>query len=188
MKKPRVCLDTSVVGGCEDEEFAEASRELLAQAQAGKLVLLVSDLLMGELARAPEAVRQRLAGLAPECVEYVPETEEARSLRDCYVAAGIVGPAQVNDALHVAQRDGGARGCDRELEFQAYRPLRQNPPLQRGEPARGLLSGGHPLADRNSVNHEDETVRLRGDERAHPAGDGGGGGAARERRNETPPR
>ena len=62
MKKPRIYLDTSVVGGCEDEEFAEASRELLAQAQAGKLVLLVSDLLVGELARAPEAVRQRLAG------------------------------------------------------------------------------------------------------------------------------
>ena len=57
MKKPRIYLDTSVVGGCEDEEFAEASRELLAQAQAGKLVLLVSDLLVGELARAPEAVR-----------------------------------------------------------------------------------------------------------------------------------
>ena len=36
-------------------------------------------------------------------MEYVPETQEARSLRDCYVAAGIVGPAQVNDALHVAQ-------------------------------------------------------------------------------------
>ena len=103
MKKPRIYLDTSVVGGCEDEEFAEASRELLAQAQAGKLVLLVSDLLVSELARAPEAVRQRLAGLAPECVEYVPETSEARSLRDCYVAERIVGPAQVNDALHVAQ-------------------------------------------------------------------------------------
>ncbi len=102
MKKPRIYLDTSVVGGCEDEEFAEASRELLAQAQAGKLDLLVSGLLLGELARAPEAVQRRLAGLAPECVEYVAETEEARTLRDCYVAAGIVGPAQVNDALHVA--------------------------------------------------------------------------------------
>ena len=31
MKKPRIYLDTSGVGGCEDEEFAEASRELLAQ-------------------------------------------------------------------------------------------------------------------------------------------------------------
>ena len=58
---------------------------------------------MSELALAPAAVRQRLADLAPECVEYIPESKEARSLRDCYVAERIVGPAQVNDALHVAQ-------------------------------------------------------------------------------------
>ncbi len=102
MKTPRIYVDTSVVGGCEDEEFAEASRELLAQARSGHIRLLVSELLLLELARAPEAVQARLAALPPDCAEYVSATEEARALQGCYAAAAIVGPAQLNDALHVA--------------------------------------------------------------------------------------
>jgi predicted nucleic acid-binding protein len=102
MKPPRIYLDTSVVGGCEDEEFAEVSRALLEQARSGGIKLLVSELLLMELARAPEAVQARIATLPPACVEYLTNTAEARTLQGCYAAAGIVGPAQLNDALHVA--------------------------------------------------------------------------------------
>lgn len=102
MKPPRIYVDTSVIGGCEDEEFAEASAELLEQARNGRIKLLVSELLLSELARAPEEVQARLASLPPACVEYLPDTVEARDLQSCYVAAEIVGPSQLNDALHVA--------------------------------------------------------------------------------------
>ena len=102
MKTPRIYIDTSVVGGCEDEEFAEASRELLEQAESGRVRLLVSELLMEELALAPEAVQARLASLPPSCVEYLSVTREARALQGRYAADAIVGTAQLNDALHVA--------------------------------------------------------------------------------------
>lgn len=102
MKTPRIYIDTSVVGGCEDVEFAEASCELLEQARGGRLTLLVSELLLQELARAPDAVQARLAALPLDCVEYLRESAEARRLQGCYSAAAIVGPAQHNDALHVA--------------------------------------------------------------------------------------
>ena len=51
--KMRVYVDTSVVGGCLDEEFSEESQALLDLARHGKLVLLVSDLLLEELGKAP---------------------------------------------------------------------------------------------------------------------------------------
>jgi hypothetical protein len=60
--------------------------------------------------------------------------------------------------------------------------------LQRGEPPQGLQSWGHPLALGNSLSHESEAVRLRGDEAPHSAADGGGGIALGLRGGRTPPR
>jgi hypothetical protein len=61
----RVYVDTSVIGGCLDDEFANESRALLDMARRGHLVLLVSDLLLEELAEAPPAVLGVLASLPP---------------------------------------------------------------------------------------------------------------------------
>jgi predicted nucleic acid-binding protein len=55
----RVYVDTSVIGGCLDKEFAEESQSLLELARQGSLVLLVSDLLLRELRKAPTAVLWR---------------------------------------------------------------------------------------------------------------------------------
>lgn len=102
MRPLRVYLDTSVVGGCEDVEFREASRALIVMAETGALVLLVSDLLASELAGAPEAVRQHLREIRPAHVRQVVTGDEAVILANRYLAAGVVGPASANDALHVA--------------------------------------------------------------------------------------
>lgn len=58
MIRLRVYVDTSVVGGCLDEEFAEESRALLEMARRGDIVILASDLLLEELVRAPKAVHK----------------------------------------------------------------------------------------------------------------------------------
>jgi len=55
--KPRIYTDTSVLGGCEDEEFREPSRRLLDAFQRGELTLVLSELTVRELEAAPEAVR-----------------------------------------------------------------------------------------------------------------------------------
>jgi len=102
MRVPRIYIDTSVVGGCHDDEFAVESRAIFREATAGRIVLLLSDLVLAELAGAPEKVREILSGIDPGVVENVPITAEIEDLRDRYVAAGVVSEAHIEDATHVA--------------------------------------------------------------------------------------
>ena len=98
----RIYADTSVIGGCGDIEFSEDSRRLLELARAGRLMLLVSDVVVRELTDAPQPVTQLFKGLPESAVEAVPLSEEVLQLRDAYLAAGVVGPKWVDDATHVA--------------------------------------------------------------------------------------
>jgi len=59
--KLRIYADTSVLGGCEDREFAEHSVRLLDSFVHGERVLVLSSLTVQELAEAPARVRSRLA-------------------------------------------------------------------------------------------------------------------------------
>lgn len=61
--KFRIYADTSVVGGCEDEEFAEHSIRLMESFVRGERVLVLSSLTIQELALAPVDVRKRLASV-----------------------------------------------------------------------------------------------------------------------------
>lgn len=101
-KPLRVYVDTSVVGGCLDEEFAQDSRRLFDAAREGRLVLLVSAVVARELESAPLAVIEVLRRLPVEAVREVPLSEEVLALRDAYLQAGILGPKWVDDATHVA--------------------------------------------------------------------------------------
>ena len=57
-KRPlRIYVDTSVFGGVFDDEFERASLELFDQARRGKCRVVVSSLVIDELAGAPEPVR-----------------------------------------------------------------------------------------------------------------------------------
>jgi predicted nucleic acid-binding protein len=100
--KPRVYLDTSVIGGCFDDEFKSDSNRLLQMAQEGKITLLLSDLLLQEVSKAPEKIRMLMASLPDESTEMVASTTEDTELRNAYMAACVVGPAAENDAHHVA--------------------------------------------------------------------------------------
>lgn len=102
MKTLRVYIDTSVVGGCHDKEFAKESRALLKMARAREAVLLVSQTLIDEIRLAPERVQDQLDQLPDWATEVLPVSREAIELRDAYVNAGVVGLAHSNDALHVA--------------------------------------------------------------------------------------
>ena len=101
MKAPRIYLDTSVIGGCEDKEFREASRRLLRDAAAGRIFLLISGHMLVELNDAPPEVKRHLADMDDTCMEIVHETKDSLALRDKYLEADILGPASINDALHV---------------------------------------------------------------------------------------
>jgi len=102
MIRLRVYIDTSVVGGCQDEEFSEESQALFQMAYHNEVVFLVSDLLLEEVRRAPLQVQRTLLDLPHKCVESIQRTEESLRLCRAYLAAGAVTPHSENDAHHVA--------------------------------------------------------------------------------------
>ncbi len=102
MKKLRTYADTSVFGGCLDDEFAEESNAFFEEIRGGKFSLVISETLLRELDQAPEEVQKILASLSPETVEIIEYNDEIGSLRDAYVQARVVGPASQADAEHIA--------------------------------------------------------------------------------------
>ncbi len=102
MRILRLYADTSVFGGCFDDEFAEPSKQLFEQIRQGMFRLVLSDTTLLELQGAPEGVRAVLLSLPPEAAERIPLTEEIERLRDAYLAMGVVGPASRRDAEHIA--------------------------------------------------------------------------------------
>ena len=102
MKRLRRSVDTSVIGGCLDEEFAEESRALVEMARNGDICLLVSDTLLVELEDAPPDVSAILASVPPEHTELLVRSAEVVHLQERYLAGGVLGPKSDDDALHVA--------------------------------------------------------------------------------------
>ena len=98
----RIYTDTSVLGGCEDEEFAEHSVALMAGFISGERVLVLSTLTVQELAAAPAEVRRRLAAVPEAHIETLQLDSEAMALAEAYVAAGVLSAKMVADAQHIA--------------------------------------------------------------------------------------
>lgn len=102
MKPLRVYTDTSVIGGCFDEEFAEYSNRFMRLARTGFIKLLISDTVTAEIAAAPPHVRGLLADLPLNCIEAVPIDLTVRALANAYLQARVVSPRWDDDATHVA--------------------------------------------------------------------------------------
>jgi hypothetical protein len=100
--KIRVYTDTSVLGGCEDEEFAEHSVRLMEDFVRGDRVLVLSNLTVQELAVAPGSVRRRLAAVPEAHIETLQLNAEATDLADAYIAAGVLTAKMRADAQHIA--------------------------------------------------------------------------------------
>jgi len=102
MRRQHVYVDTSVIGGCEDEEFSEDSRALWEYFCKGSYVQLLSEHTLRELGGAPAKVRGRIEEIPQVNQIVLPDSDEADSLAQAYLDRGIVGPGSRADALHVA--------------------------------------------------------------------------------------
>lgn len=98
----RVYVDTSVIGGCLDDEFKEWSMRLVQEFLAGKKTAVISDITRGELEAAPETVKEVLKELSRSKWEAVSLGDEAKELANAYVREGVVGLENLTDALHIA--------------------------------------------------------------------------------------
>lgn len=102
MKRFRVYADTSVYGGCFDEEFVAESRAFFEAVRRGRFELVISPTVLAELQRAPEQVRRILAELPERAVEMIDFDDDIRGLRDAYLEAKILGAEHQADAEHIA--------------------------------------------------------------------------------------
>ena len=98
----RIYTDTSVLGGCEDDEFREPSRRLVEAFVTGELTLVLSELALRELETAPAGVRE-VVGRVPEThIEPLSLSPEAEELASAYIGEGAIGVRMRADALHIA--------------------------------------------------------------------------------------
>lgn len=100
--RPRIYVDTSVIGGCLDPEFQIPSRHLFARFRSGQAIVVLSDLTFLEIREAPLKVRRVLDRVPMRFRESVELTEEAVALADHYIAARVLGRAKRVDAQHIA--------------------------------------------------------------------------------------
>ena len=102
MRKLRIYIDTSVVGGVYDEEFEKETKALFRRLEKGEVVFVISDLLREELEDAPANVKQLLDSYDENSLEKVVLTDEAKRLADIYIAENVVGRTSLNDCRHIA--------------------------------------------------------------------------------------
>jgi predicted nucleic acid-binding protein len=98
----RIYIDTSVVGGFFDKEFAAETKDLFERMKNKKVVFVLSDVLKKELLNAPPNVRDLLQQYDADCFEHVELTQEAEMLANCYLAEKVVGPTSLEDCQHIA--------------------------------------------------------------------------------------
>ena len=102
MKLSRIYLDTSVIGGCHDEEFKSWSNGLLKDFRLKNYLPVLSELTFDEITKAPKHVQETLKIL----LEYNPEvleiSESALELSEEYLKRKILTPKFRDDALHIA--------------------------------------------------------------------------------------
>ncbi|OHD55820.1 MAG: PIN domain protein [Spirochaetes bacterium GWF1_51_8] len=102
MKRIKVYLDTSVIGGCFDKEFEIYSNKLFDSIRNKYLQAVISDITISELERAPDYISEVLLSLSPDSVEIVNTDSEIIELAEKYLREGIVSENYKSDALHIA--------------------------------------------------------------------------------------
>lgn len=95
-------VDTSVWGGYDDKEFIEWSIPFFKQAQQGKFQIVISDVTIGELIKAPTIIRDLPTSIPPEFLEVVSINDEHLNLANNYVKEGILSTKFHADAQHIA--------------------------------------------------------------------------------------
>ena len=102
MKIQRVYVDTSVIGGCFDPEFARWSNGLMQDFRNAFYRPVISQVTAAEIHDAPEFVQAIYAELISLNAEVIQINENALELAEEYQKRGILTPNFFDDGLHIA--------------------------------------------------------------------------------------
>lgn len=95
-------VDTSVWGGCGDEEFSEWTLPFFEQARQGEFIIVLSDVTLRELQRAPKDIRELPVTIPPNFLKLVSLTSEQLTLANRFVQEGALTTKFHSDAQHIA--------------------------------------------------------------------------------------
>ena len=98
----KVYTDTSVIGGCFDEEFKEWSNALFQEFVAGSKQIMLSDLTLQELELARQEVRDKVKEIPDKHRFGIAINDEVIQLAETYISEGALTNKSYNDALHIA--------------------------------------------------------------------------------------
>jgi hypothetical protein len=97
-----VYLDTSVIGGCFDEEFRVESSKLMEMIRLGIYVGMISPISLRELEGAPPSVRAIMEDLDDDQLIRLADSDRVDMLTRAYLSAEIVPKRYSDDAGHIA--------------------------------------------------------------------------------------
>lgn len=100
--KPRIYIDTSVVGGYFDEEFKEPTKRFFDRIFNRDFYVYFSEVNETELVLAPIHIRNLKNKIPMDCYRYIELDQESKDLADAYLKEKILGQASYNDAYHIA--------------------------------------------------------------------------------------
>lgn len=102
MKKQRIYVDTSVIGGCFDSEFSTWSNGLMRDFEQDSFIPVISTLTAAEVDNAPAIVQGKFVELLSLAPELISTSEESSALADMYQERRILTSKYYNDGLHIA--------------------------------------------------------------------------------------
>jgi predicted nucleic acid-binding protein len=94
-------LDTSVIGGYYDDEFSVDTQRLFQEIINGIYDIVISDLTLKELLKAPNNVKTLLHALSINFTEVI-ATDECIELANEYLGENVVGQTSLDDCIHIA--------------------------------------------------------------------------------------
>ena len=100
--KPRVYIDTSVVGGYYDEEFENDTKKFFKRIFREDFIIYFSEISETELSLAPARVKELKDKIPKTCYKYIELDDESKSLAQVYIDEKILGKSSYNDAYHIA--------------------------------------------------------------------------------------
>lgn len=102
MKQQRIYLDTSVIGGCFDEEFAPWSNGLVTDFRMGRFVPVVSELVAAEVDDAPPDVEHKFREIVALGAQVLSLETDVLELVDAYRNRDIISEKFRDDGVHIA--------------------------------------------------------------------------------------
>lgn len=101
-KVQKVYIDTSVIGGCFDQDFAVWSNGLFQDFKEGNFIPVVSGIVEIEISKAPVNVQKKYDELIGMNAQFLKNSSEAINLAEIYKERKILTPKYFDDGMHIA--------------------------------------------------------------------------------------